>query len=125
MWGGAGFRRDSRAKIAAEIAEWLAAAASVEVLMLDAREVEPVDAEVTFIDPPYANTTKYGPGDVTRDDVIDMALRHAETSRIVAVFENEAIPELLSAGWHSIGLKSRIDTRKVHSVREVMTYRIG
>jgi hypothetical protein len=58
-------------------------------------------SKLVYIDPPYAGTTAYPDGTLTREEVISMALNaHAEGSRVI-VSEAEAIPELVAQGWQS------------------------
>jgi site-specific DNA-adenine methylase len=60
---------------------------------------------VVYIDPPYVSTTKYPDGDLTRQQVIELALSWQETGAKVAVSEAEPIPEL--KGWIQVQISSK------------------
>ena len=80
----------------------------------DATQVEPPTlppGTVAYIDPPYVGTTGYG-HDLGRKQVIELALRWHEAGAMVAISEQEAIPELLALGWRAVDITSRRDGQK-------------
>ena len=86
----------------------------------DARDIDPwtvADAmgltrlpagTVAYADPPYRATTGYG-HDLPRAAVVAMARRWRDAGALVAVSEQEALPELMAEGWHAVDITS---TRK-------------
>lgn len=58
----------------------------------------PQPEAICYIDPPYQGTTGYG-NDLSREAVVDLALRWSEAGAVVCVSEAEALPELLDLGW--------------------------
>lgn len=64
-----------------------------------ALEVEPIPGSLLYLDPPYAGTTGYGPHDLTRDQVLEIAGRWRDAGCRVAISEAEPIP-----GWRAIRL---------------------
>lgn len=56
---------------------------------------------VAYIDPPYVTGTRYPDGHLTRSEVVDMALRYAESAYSVIVSEGEPVQELLDLGWQT------------------------
>ena len=74
----------------------------------DARDIDPPElpaGSVCYIDPPYVNTTGYG-HDLPRAAVVAMARRWRDAGALVAVSEQEALPELMAEGWHAVDITS-------------------
>ena len=86
----------------------------------DAREVDPLAVAasmgldrlpagtVAYCDPSYVGTTGYG-DNLTRAEVVTMALRWADAGALVCVSEAVAVDELVDEGWHALDITS---TRK-------------
>ena len=55
---------------------------------------------VIYSDPPYENTTGYA-ANLTRAEVVSVAVEYAAMGATVAVSEAVALPELLTLGWHA------------------------
>jgi hypothetical protein len=55
---------------------------------------------VVYADPPYAGTTGYA-HDLPRAEVVRYCLAYAAMGATVCVSEQEAIPDLVAAGWHA------------------------
>lgn len=55
---------------------------------------------VCYMDPPYLGTTGYA-ANLTRAEVVSVAVEYAAMGAIVAVSEAVALPELLALGWHA------------------------
>lgn len=55
---------------------------------------------VIYSDPPYENTTGYA-ANLTRAEVVSVAVEYAAMGATVAVSEAVALPELLALGWHA------------------------
>ena len=80
----------------------------------DCTQVEPPTlppGTVVYIDPPYVGTTGYTHA-LGRKQVIELALRWHEAGAMVAISEQEAIPELLALGWRGVDITSRRDGQK-------------
>ena len=70
----------------------------------DAREVDPPQLPpgvVAYIDPPYQGTTGYAHL-FPRAEWLPVVRRWRDAGALVVVSEAEPIPELMSAGWHSV-----------------------
>jgi hypothetical protein len=63
---------------------------------------------VVYLDPPYVGTTGYTHA-LGREQVIQLALRWYKAGAMVAISEQEAIPELLALGWRGVDITSRRD----------------
>jgi len=95
---------------APEIADRLGRTATFPAITVspDAREIDPPAlpaGSVCYIDPPYVNTTGYG-HDLPRAEVVAMARRWRDAGALVAVSEQEALPELMAEGWHAVDITS-------------------
>lgn len=55
---------------------------------------------VIYSDPPYVGTTGYA-ANLTRAEVVSVAVEYAAMGATVAVSEAVALPELLTLGWHA------------------------
>jgi hypothetical protein len=66
----------------------------------DAHSVPVQGGAVVYLDPPYAGTMGYA-HELSRAQVVQLALRWAAAGSTVAVAEAEPLPELLAAGWHA------------------------
>lgn len=55
---------------------------------------------VCYMDPPYLGTTGYA-ANLTRAEVVSVAVEYAAMGATVAVSEAVALPELLALGWHA------------------------
>lgn len=78
----------------------------VEAHRLDVRRfLPPADATgwVVYFDPPYAGTTGYGADDLTRDEVLDVAVAWRARGAIVVVSEAEPLD---LPGWHCVDISS-------------------
>lgn len=64
----------------------------VEIVHGDVRAFDPVPGSVVYLDPPYVSAVPYGPADLTRAEVLDLAQRHAAAGARVAVSEGEPLP---------------------------------
>lgn len=81
-----------------------AMAGRVDVLGSDAMVVNPeyfTGRVLAYIDPPYQGTTGYPEGDLTRDQVCQLAERWAQAGHAVAISEAEPIREL-GDGWSHV-----------------------
>jgi len=70
----------------------------------DAREVDPPQLPpgvVVYIDPPYQGTTGYAHL-FPRSEWLPVVRRWRDAGALVVVSEAEAIPELMSEGWHAV-----------------------
>lgn len=61
---------------------------------------------VVLLDPPYAGTSGYPTGDLSRDDVVAYALQWQDTGAWVVVCEAEPVGELLARGWRAERLRT-------------------
>lgn len=59
------------------------------------------DGTITYIDPPYSNTTGYA-NHLPRSEVIRLARAWADAGAWVVVSEAEPIQDLLDDGWHAV-----------------------
>jgi 16S rRNA G966 N2-methylase RsmD len=66
---------------------------------------------VVYIDPPYANTTGYK-HNLGRDRVVELALAWHAAGATVCISEQEAIPELVAAGWGSVDITGKRQGQK-------------
>jgi len=81
----------------------------------DARDIDPPalpPGTIAYIDPPYVGTTGYA-SDLPRSEVVALARRWHAAGAVVCISEAEAIPELVSDGWHAV----RIDGERVGAKR--------
>lgn len=70
---------------------------------------------VVYIDPPYVNTTGYK-HNLGRDRVVELALAWHAAGATVCISEQEAIPELVSAGWRVVDITGkRLGQRRTFS----------
>lgn len=63
---------------------------------------------VVFLDPPYVGTSGYG-FELSRRQVIRLALRWAASGALVAISEAEPIGALVRLGWSVVDVTSRLD----------------
>ena len=66
---------------------------------------------VVYIDPPYVNTTGYK-HNLGRDRVVELALAWHAAGATVCISEQEAIPELVAAGWGSVDVTGKRQGQK-------------
>jgi len=71
----------------------------------NALDIDPFPACV-YIDPPYNGTTKYT-ATLSRQDVIQTALRWKEVGSLVVVSECEPIKELVALGWKTVEITNK------------------
>jgi hypothetical protein len=57
------------------------------------------DPTLVYLDPPYAGSTRYPMGDLSRDDVVRIALGWHAAGAVVVVSEGEPIDALVDRGW--------------------------
>lgn len=95
----------------------------VDVLGVDAAHVSPDGFRhlgrrvVVFIDPPYAGTTGYAGGDLTRDQVVRIARIMADAGHTVVICEASPIP--MGEGWkHYMVGKAGMSAAPFRSSRE-------
>ncbi len=88
-----------------EHAERLATLATLPATIADdARKVDPPELApgvVVYIDPPYQGTTGYAHL-FPRSEWLPVVRRWRDAGALVVVSEAEAIPELMSEGWHAV-----------------------
>lgn len=73
----------------------------------DAGAVEPFQDAVVYLDPPYRGTHGYGPLDLPRERVVEMALSWDRAGAQVIVSEGAPVEELVAKGWNSAQLATR------------------
>lgn len=81
----------------------------------------PEDAELcdVYLDPPYLDTTGYGPDDLGRDDVVMLATKWAGAGAQVIVSEAEPLD---IPGWHHTEITAqRVGKRSSWQRREWVT----
>ena len=88
------------------LVERIRALPTVELL-----EADPGGPAVVYLDPPYAGTTGYPDGSMSRAEVVALALRHAREGRTVLVSEAEPVGELVAAGWRVTELTAGVEGR--------------
>jgi hypothetical protein len=71
-----------------------------------------LEGVIVYSDPPYLNTTGYK-HDLSREAVVEMAESFSRLGAFVVISEAEALPELISKGWHSLD----ITTTRIGSAR--------
>lgn len=74
---------------------------------------EDMSGFITFMDPPYAGTTKYPHGDCSRETVLRLAQEWSRRGSIVAISEAVSLKNDLGDGWFDV----RIDHARKGSVR--------
>jgi len=74
---------------------------------------------LVYIDPPYADTTSYPNGTLSRREVVSLALGWRGAGATVLVSEAEALPALVEAGWSQLQLYAgRKDTSPFRGKQE-------
>lgn len=75
---------------------------------------EPVDRPtVVYLDPPYAGSTAYPAGDLSRDEVVALAEAWRRAGARVLISESEPIDALIARGWRAAPLDpGRQDTSR-------------
>lgn len=58
-----------------------------------------------MLDPPYVGATRYE-ATCPRADVVALALAYRALGAMVIICEAEALPELLTLGWHGLDLRA-------------------
>lgn len=119
-------RRNVRLPDLVERLEALPDLSSLTVITSSALEVDPQlwggPGVIVLIDPPYAGTEGYGPFEMSRADVIRLALAWAATGARVVVCEAEPILELVTAGWEKVELTAYLKGRgRTNGCREWLT----
>ena len=61
---------------------------------------------VVYLDPPYAGSTSYPAGDLSRAGVVALARAWHDAGAAVVISEGEGIPELAADGWSTAVLNS-------------------
>lgn len=75
-----------RIPAAADVARWLGTPCDL-------------DGCVAYLDPPYQNTTGYA-HNLTREEVVSIAIEYASMGAHVAISEAVPLPELVALSWH-------------------------
>ena len=74
---------------------------------------------VVYLDPPYAGSTAYPAGDLSRDGVVALALAWEQAGARVVVSEGVPVEELVRHGWTAQRLNAgRHDTSRFRGKQE-------
>lgn len=71
--------------------------------------IDNVQNTVVYLDPPYQDSTKYPDGDLSRQEVVDLALAWHQAGATVLVSEAEPLSELNS--WNQVCISSSKQTK--------------
>ena len=99
---------------------------SITVSNLSAEEIIPIPGSICYIDPPYASTAGYHKQDLTRDQVISIALSWSQSGASVYISEAEPILLLINQGWQSVDItdhtRGSSNNMRQKKRREYLTY---